>query len=268
MTPADESSPAAARRVLGAVVEEAREERVGLVAAGLAYNLLLLAIPLALLALLALESTGKIAVAAGWLDRVADRPISTAQLKNTTGGEGGWVRAVALAGAFVVWSALRTFRSLSGVFAEVYGESTYETWTGELLEVVVVLATSVGALALVGAAALAFAVTATDTVWFVAVPVLLFGGFFLVFFPVYYVFPPVDVAAVDVLPGPLLAAAVLTLSGLGIRLYAEASVSIDLYGVVGATLLFLTWLYVGGLALLVGVVLNAVLGGHLDSARA
>jgi membrane protein len=46
--------------------------------------------------------------------------------------------------------------------------------------------------------------------------------------------------------------------------YAGVSRSVDLYGVVGGLLLLLTWLYVGGLALLLGVVVNAVLAGRVD----
>jgi membrane protein len=66
------------------------------------------------------------------------------------------------------------------------------------------------------------------------------------------------------LPGSLFAATAWTVSGLALRVYASASTSVQLYGVVGAFLLLLSWLYVGGFVLMVGVVLNAVRGGHVD----
>ncbi|MFC7176850.1 YhjD/YihY/BrkB family envelope integrity protein [Halosegnis marinus] len=52
----------------------------------------------------------------------------------------------------------------------------------------------------------------------------------------------------------------------GFRVYAGIAGSYEAYGVLGAVLLLITFLYFGGLVLLVGVVLNAVLAGRVEAA--
>ncbi|WP_254830684.1 YihY/virulence factor BrkB family protein [Haloglomus salinum] len=47
-------------------------------------------------------------------------------------------------------------------------------------------------------------------------------------------------------------------SGIGDSLYASTSQSVQLYGVAGGVLLLLTWMYVVGMALPVGTILNVV----------
>ena len=69
----------------------------------------------------------------------------------------------------------------------------------------------------------------------------------------------------DALPGAAFSAVVWTLSALLFRVYAATSDSVELYGVVGAILLVLTWFYLGGLTLLFGAILNAVLAGRVDA---
>ena len=80
----------------------------------------------------------------------------------------------------------------------------------------------------------------------------------------YYVLPEVDGVSVrEILPGALFAAVTWTVASVIVRLYATASSSVALYGAVGGPLLVMTWLYVGGLALLVGAALNASLAGRV-----
>ncbi|MFC7167669.1 YihY/virulence factor BrkB family protein [Halospeciosus flavus] len=251
------------QRTVRAVVAEAREQRMTLVAAGLAYYLFLLLVPLSLLALIVLEEAGELSHVVPILHSIAETKVTVGTLHQITGGDQPRERAAVIASVLLIWSATRTFQALNRVFADVLETNADERVVQEILEVVVVLVLTIGSIGFVAAGGVLLARATDAASWYASAPVLLFVGFVLLFFPIYYVFPATDVTVGEVLPGTLFAAGAWTLSGLGFRLYAEASRSVHLYGVVGAVLLLMTWLYVGGLVLLVGVVLNAVLGGHV-----
>lgn len=77
--------------------------------------------------------------------------------------------------------------------------------------------------------------------------------------PVYYVLPPVDVALWSALPGAVVAAGGWVLLQLGFRVYAANAGQYAAYGLIGAVLLFVTWLYFASIVVLLGAVVNAVL---------
>ena len=87
-------------------------------------------------------------------------------------------------------------------------------------------------------------------------------GLTAAFLPLYYLLPGEDASVREALPGAVLAAVGWTLLQTGFRAYAADAVGYETYGVLGGTLLLVTFLYVGALLLLVGVVLNAVLAGR------
>jgi len=78
------------------------------------------------------------------------------------------------------------------------------------------------------------------------------------FLPIYYVLPPVDVSVGEVLPGAAVAAIGWVLLQVGFRLYAANAGRYQAYGVIGAVLLFVTWLYFAAIVVLVGTAVNAV----------
>ena len=84
----------------------------------------------------------------------------------------------------------------------------------------------------------------------------------IAFFPIYYVFPNMDVTIREVLPGVFIAA----IGWIGLKwvfnLYIFFSDKSDFYGLVGILVLLVTWLYFGALILLVGTEVNAVLAGR------
>jgi len=82
------------------------------------------------------------------------------------------------------------------------------------------------------------------------------------FFPIYYVFPDTSVTAREVLPGVVIAAVGWALLQGLFQLYASVSSLADLYGALGAVLLFIFWLYFGSLILLVGATVNVVLANR------
>ena len=62
----------------------------------------------------------------------------------------------------------------------------------------------------------------------------------------------------EVLPRPLIAPTGWVLLRLGFEVYAVYAAEYQVYGVLGALLLFITWLYVGALTVLAGAVVNVV----------
>jgi hypothetical protein len=94
-------------------------------------------------------------------------------------------------------------------------------------------------------------------------PVVLIGGLSVTFLPMYYIFPDVDIAVREALPGAVLAAVGWVLLQVGFRAYTRIAGSYEAYGVLGGVLLLITFLYFGGLVLLVGAVVNATLADRL-----
>ncbi|THE63493.1 hypothetical protein D8Y22_16815 [Salinadaptatus halalkaliphilus] len=90
--------------------------------------------------------------------------------------------------------------------------------------------------------------------------VLLIG----VFAPMYYLFPEPTVSVGEILPGTVFAALSWTVLAVGFRIYVATSDSVALFGIAGAVLIILTWVYLGGFCLLLGAVLNAVLADRVD----
>jgi hypothetical protein len=86
-------------------------------------------------------------------------------------------------------------------------------------------------------------------------------GLALAFYPLYYFLPMDDVTLREAIPGAVFAAIGWTVLQTGFRIYA-AQAGGSAYGVIGAALLILTFLYFGGMILLIGVAINAVLAGR------
>jgi membrane protein len=81
------------------------------------------------------------------------------------------------------------------------------------------------------------------------------------FLPIYYVLPPVDVSAGEVLPGAAVAAVGWVILQVGFRIYASNAGRYQAYGIIGAVLLFVTWLYFAAIVVLIGAAVNAVRRG-------
>ncbi len=182
--------------------------------------------------------------------------LITGAVQNQTGQGGVGVVSFLL----TTWGALKLFRGVDTAFSRVYGSET-----GGIVDQVkdgVIVLTSIGA-GVVGV----FVVGAVAS--FVNLPfiglvssLLLFASLVVAFFPLYYVFPDVDVTPREVVPGTLFAAVGwAVLAGL-FGVYADVAGG-SVAGALGAILLLLTWFYFGGTLLLVGAVVNAVLGNRL-----
>lgn len=249
------------------VVAVARQEQITLMAASLAYYLFTALVPLLLFSVIALSLLGN-----GLLTQVSGTasgtvlPNGVSVPKTLLANTQGRFRAAVLGAVILAWSALRTFGALDGAFAAVYDEREAISPVDKAIDAAVVFVTvalAAVALAVIGGA---LALAVKDRLLLrVLSPLFLLVTLVVVFAPLYYLLPEVDgVTLGEILPGTLLAALVWTISAVVVRLYATTSSSVQFYGVAGGVLLVLTWLYVGGLALLVGAALNATLAGRID----
>lgn len=248
--------------LLKAVVAVANERNVRVTAASVAFYAFNTVIPLALLAFVAFTVVGgpdvvrrAVALVVG-----SDPGRVGAVVERVSDDPPGRTRAVVVAVGVLTWSAFRLFQAVYSAIGEVYGTRERASFPEAVLDTLVVLVTVPAAVAVVALAG-ALVSLRTDAVAWVQGPygtLLLFAVLLVAFFPMYYVFPDVEVSVAEALPGAVLAAAGWTASAVAFRLYLRLSP--NPYGLAGAVLLLLSWLYVGGLLLLFGVVLNAVLG--------
>ncbi|GGM58357.1 membrane protein [Halarchaeum rubridurum] len=241
-----------------------RERNLTFVAGAIAYAAFVSLVPLlvlvfALAAALRGPATADAVVAAlqGFLSPNAADLLRGA-LTNRTGAFGTSLLGVVL----LAWSALKVFRGLNTAFAVVYGEEDAGL-VGAVRDGLVALGClAVAAVGLVGVGT-ALALVVDRLVLDLLAPVLLLVGLTVAFCPLYYVLPDTPVTLREALPGAFVAATGWLAFGALFRVYVAYAGDSQAYGVLGGVMLLLTWLYVAALVLLVGAVVNAVLGGRL-----
>lgn len=244
-------------------VSLAQREQLPFLAAAIAYYAFLSVVPLlivsvAVASVLAGETvvTGILTATDEFLTPEAGELLSEA-LVAAPGRDG-----MTLVGSLVsLWGALRVFRGLDTAFSRIYGETAPKSLLDQLRDAIVVVSAvglAVGVTVVVSAVPVVFGVSLVGVLG----PVGLFVLLPLVFFPLYYVFPARDVTVREALPGTVLAAAGWALLGTLFGVYTAYAGGFQLYGVLGGVLLLLVWFYFGGLILLVGVAVNAVVAGR------
>lgn len=247
-----------------AVVQQAREQEITFLAAGLAYYAFVSFLPMLLLALVIASLVGGEQLAMQITSMAQDLLTPTAQdlindaLTNASGRGGA-----SIVGTLVLlWSTLKVFRGLDEAFSRVYDVKKEESFVGTILDgltVVTVIAIGIAAMVVAGIVLSLF-----PTIPFIGTlsSVLLLLALAIVFLPLYYVFPDVDISVREAIPGALLAAFGWLVLQVGFRFYASRAAQFEAYGILGAVLLLVTWLYIGGIILLLGAVVNAVLAGR------
>lgn len=273
MTPATEyvgvsTAPSAGERsviaALRAAVATVQDENVTLLAAGVAYYAFVSLVPLLLLALGVASLVGGAALAERVVAGTDQILTAEAQslLRETLTANAGAGGATVAGLVVLTWSGLKLFRALDRAFSEVYGDTGGTGLLSELRNGLVVLAT-VG----VGVAAVAVAGGAVTRVVGAAAPlvralsVLTLAAAFL---PLYYVFPGRPITVREALPGTVFAAVGWSVLGSVFGVYADVAGG-SVYGVLGAALLVVTWLYLGALVLMIGAVVNATMAGAAAS---
>jgi YihY family inner membrane protein len=246
-----------------------RSDQITFIAASLSYYAFISLIPLLLLALVAASVIGGEQLAASLADRAAaafgDQAAEAVRGALTSGTAQGGATVVGV--AVLLWSALKLFRGMDVAFSTVYGAPLPEGIVEQVRDAFVTLvAVGLGVAATVVLGVLiarvdlpAFGIDLASVVG----TLLLVGGLGAAFFPLYYILPAGNVTPREALPGALFAAVGWTVLQTGFRVYA-AGAGTSAYGVLGGALLLVTFLYFGGLILLVGVVLNAAIAGRLE----
>lgn len=245
------------------VLSEFSEKNVGFMAAGLAYNAFVSLVPVLLLLLLVVNLIG------GGLEQ---RLVTTAQSSLPAPiadviiqifGSGPTATGASLIGLIVLlWGSLKIFRGLDTAFSEIYETEGANSFTDKLKDGVTVFGGLVIAiLATIGVTS--FFATFSNVIPFLGLltPLLLVIGLTVAFLPIYYIFPDTDLDWQHVLPGATFAAIGWgVLQGLfQVYLMFTSGGTTSLFS---GVIVVLTWLYFSGLVLLLGAVLNAVLGGY------
>lgn len=243
------------------VVEQAREDEITFLAASVAYYAFVSLIPLLLFLFLVVSIFGGQELANQVVDQSSAylAPAGQEAIRDAITGEEG--RGGATIAGFVVllWSALKLFRGLDTAFSIVYGYGLDKSILGQLVNALLVFGAIL--IAVLGMLALGTLTALLPDLPFISLtPLLALVALSVVFLPVHYVMPDVeDLTIRQALPG-----AVFTGTGWAILhslfgIYASNAGQYDAYGVVGAILLLLTWLYIGGIVIILGAVLNYVL---------
>ncbi|MFH5798259.1 YhjD/YihY/BrkB family envelope integrity protein [Haladaptatus sp. CMAA 1911] len=245
------------------VASEFSEKNVTLMAAGIAYNAFVSLAPILLLLLIVVGVVGGgledriLELAGGSLPGPIADVIRRVFQSNASAGGASLIGLVVL-----VWGSLKIFRGLDTAFSEIYDTETGNSFLDQVKDALVVLVALTVAIVATVAVSAVFSAFA-DTVPYLGfvTPLVLVAGLVLAFFPMYYVFPDAELEWRQVLPGTVFAAvgwaALQALFQVYLTSKGDSSASLF-----GGVIVVVTWLYFSGLVLLLGAVINAVLGGY------
>jgi membrane protein len=247
------------------VVDVARERNVTFLAASVAYYAFVSLIPLTLLAIVVgsvvwgqtfadvvVQQVGGLLSGSG--EKVLERAL-TSSTGRTGAGVVGFVT--------VAWSALKLFRGLDIAFSEAYGTERDPSLVEQVVDAAVTIGLVAVALGMVVAVAYLLrlpSVSAALPFHNVLGTLALVAGLVVAFLPLYYVLPPVEMSVREALPGAVVAGVGWVALQVLFRVYLSSAGRYQAYGVIGAVLLLLTWFYFAGAVVLVGAVVNSVLG--------
>jgi len=253
------------------VIHGIQTDRITFMAASLAYYAFISLIPLLLLALVVANAIGGEAFRTLVIEQ-AEAQLGTAageQIGTIIVDQGGQAGASVVATLALIWSGLKLFRGMDVAFSIAYRSALPDGILQQLRDGLISLVAVGGGIVFTVAVGALLAIPQYDLViggvslLGTVGTLLLLTGLTLTFLPLYYILPGTDVSLRGALPGAAFAAIGWTALQTGFRVYA-AFAGGDAYGAVGAVILLVTFLYFGGLVLLTGVVLNAVLAGRVD----
>lgn len=164
-----------------------------------------------------------------------------------------------VAGVFgLLWSGLKVFRAIDIAFNRVYGVEKLPSLLQQLLHAIVAaISIGTGLLVLITARMILAELHPGGSVSPVLVGYpLLVVGLVIVLAPLYYVMAPVSPPLREIFPGTVVAVVGLLVLREVFHIYSTHAGQYQIYGFIGAVLLFLLWLYFGALVLLFGAVVN------------
>ncbi|NKE36609.1 YihY/virulence factor BrkB family protein [Natronococcus sp. JC468] len=242
------------------------EKNVTFLAGSIAYSAFVSLVPLLMFVLLAVSFVDPslqqrvIEVATSNVSQSVGGVIEVMIEQQSDAGAGSTVSASIIGILTLVWGALKVFRGIDTAFSEIYETTARESFVGQVKNGLVMLLTlTLGILAMVVATSVVAFFSFVPFVGLV-VPLLLVACLVIAFFPMYYLFPEIDVEPRDVLPGTLVGAVGWALLQVLFQMYA--SLAGDESNLIASILLLVTWLYFSGVVLLLGAVVNAVLVGR------
>lgn len=255
------------REFAGTVVRGISDRNVTFMAGSIAYQAFISLIPLLVLAFFLVSVVGDEGLASqvtrttqGFLPAAGNELLEDAISGSvaTTGG-------TAIGLITLLWGSLKIFRGLDTAFSEIYESTGEASFVDQLRDAFVVFFAIGLALLAAAVASVVFAVFPESTLIGVLNPTVLVVGLTLAFVPMYYYFPDVETTVREILPGAVVAAiGWAALQGL-FQVYVSVAADSESAGPIGAILLLLSWLYFGGLVLLIGAVVNAARSGHLPA---
>ena len=242
------------------------EKNVTFLAGSIAYSAFVSLIPLILFFFLAVTVFGApelqqriITVATSNLSPSVGGVIKVMINQQGNTGTGSTIGASIIGILTLVWGAIKVFRGLDTAFSEIYETTAQESFIGQVKKSLLVLITlTLGIIAMV----VATSVVAFLSIPFigVVVPLLLVVGLVVAFFPMYYLFPDINVEPRDVLPGTIVGAVGWAVLQVLFQVYVSLSGGGG--NLIASILLLVTWLYFSGVVLLLGAVVNAVVIGR------
>lgn len=254
-------------RILRAVIDGIRSDQVTFIAASLAYYAFVSLIPLLLLAIVVMsvvlgpESSHNVSTqVTSSVGKQAGELVEDALIRPS--GNGGAAIASILV---LLWSGLKLFRGLDVAFSTIYEDASRPGLLAQLRNGLITLlgvGAGIGVTILVGMILthpeISLSVAGVNIIKTIA-PLAQITGLTLTFMPLYYVLPGKPIKLREAVPGAVVAAIGWTTLQTGFSIYATQAGKYAAYGAIGGVLLIVTFLYFGGLILLVGVVLNATL---------
>ncbi|MEF8787127.1 MAG: YihY/virulence factor BrkB family protein [Haloarculaceae archaeon] len=242
-----------------------RDEQLTFLAAAIAYYAFVSVIPLLLVTLAVASAVAGETIANEVLNLVGEflTPQAASLVEVALVSDTGRGGATAVGLTVLLWSSLRVFRGLDIAFSRVYGADAPLGLVEQVRDALLVLGVMGAGL---GATVLLGTILPLSDIPFAEYlgPFGLVAVLSVVFLPVYYVFPDSSVDLWEAVPGAVFAGGGWTVLSLGFSVYAARATAFQLYGILGAVLLILTWFYFGGLLVLLGAALNAVLAGQKD----
>ncbi|MGM0389261.1 YhjD/YihY/BrkB family envelope integrity protein [Natrinema limicola] len=248
------------------VVTGIQEKNVTFMAASIAYQAFVSLIPLLVLLFFLVSFVGNEGLATQVSSMTEGVLPESGQVILEQGIEGstGSVGTSIIGLIALVWGSLKIFRGLDTAFSEIYTSTAENSLIDQVRDGAVVFGAIIVALIAAAATTVVFAFFPDSLFIGLLNPLLLVIGLMIAFLPMFYFFPDIDLSIREVLPGVIVAAVGWAALQSLFQVYVAMSSSSDSAGPIGAILLLLTWLYFGGLILLVGAVVNATHSGHIE----
>lgn len=249
------------------VSRQIHEKHLHFLAGGLAYHTFISLLPLLLVLLVIASTVGSdfLSVQVVLLTQPFLTPDAQQLLTEAVTNAAGRTGALAFGLITLAWSAFRIFRGLDFAFAEIY-QSREKQSVGEQLRDGIVAFGSVG-LALLAAVSLGAVVALFPQILPASSLSILFlvAGLAVAFFSLYYIFPNTDVSVREVFPGTAVAVVGWSAFQVLFQVYVQYAPAYRIYGVIGAVIILLVWIYFTMFIVLVGALINAVLAGKTQS---